>query len=147
MGKVPDTEPIERRAERPIQNAIAVELGSGCKPGMEGVRHGGYGQNGDVLGQQAVQRSKPVVFREGSRRREAHHLSERMNTRICPPSGGHRDWRLNDLSDGVLDFSLNGRKARLNLPAVIARAVVLEYQLKGRHPTNDRGPLSVLNAS
>ena len=133
---MPDTEPIERRAVRAIQNAIAVELGSGCKPGMEGVWHRGYGQNGDVLGQQAVQRSKPVVFREASRRREANDLSERMNARIRPSRGGHGDWRLDDLSDSGLDFGLNGRKARLNLPAVIARAVVLENQLKSAHGNN-----------
>ena len=100
---------------------------------MKHLRHLLDGQHGDVRRQEAVQRTVPFLGREPGRGGEVCHLAERVHAGVGTAGADHVHVMLGDLADGRFDRALDGRQVRLDLPAMIGGAVVLQHQLECGH--------------
>ena len=65
--------------------------------------------------------------------RKADHLAQGMNAGVGPAAGQHAHLLAGDFGDGLFQRFLNGRLARLRLPAGVVRAVVGDGELEGSH--------------
>ena len=90
-------------------------------------------EHADAGGKTAIKRELETIGRDGRLERKRSDLPESVNTGISP-AGALRQHPLSDGTvNGIGERTLNGRKARLNLPAVECGAVVRERELPMRH--------------
>ena len=91
-------------------------------------------QDANFSGQQRVCAPKGGPAVHGANRMDIGHLPMRVNARIGTAGTGDTHVVIEQLLEGLLEFTLDGPEIRLNLPSVKVRTVIGNSQLEVAHP-------------
>src|SRR5437588_13054623 len=92
------------------------------------------GQYANFSGQQCVCPPAYGPTIHSASRLDIRHLSMRVNARIGTAGTGDVYVLIEQLLEGLLKFTLDGAKIRLNLPSMKVRTVIGKSQLEVAHP-------------
>ena len=114
----------------PVQQDVPVTAFARRETGMEALRHHPGPGHRDITRQVARRAVHPGMVAALSRGVEVHDLAAGVNTGVGTPGGDHADRFVGDPRQGSLQFTLDRGDTILQLPAAVARPVVL-------HPERD----------
>ena len=124
---------LERRQHASAINSVAIRFPL-RQPARVKIRaHFFGGDDANRRRQQRVQRALEFQRRKPRARPEMRHLPERVHSRIGAAGSLDDYFFLRDLARRVVQRALNGRHARLRLPAVEVRSIVGNGQLDVAH--------------
>ena len=123
---------FEGRRRPASEDAVAVASRQRGMAGVEVGRRLLRARDGDVVGQDGVQRLTDPRCRRSALDVDARDLAERMNAGIRASCDGQRVPRRIDLRQRRAQLALDGSETGLSRPAAEASAVVLECEPEAR---------------
>src|SRR5579864_9082828 len=128
-----DIAAIERRADLAAKDPVFVGLRFGLETRMEIEWSFFHSRDADVRRQQTIRGSAQILQRNRVLYAQRGHLRDGMNPGVRAARSGHLYCATFDLTEDLLQRSLDSRQTWLHLPAVIVRAVVGDLDLNSSH--------------
>ena len=117
-------QPVKGRADFGAQDAVFVGLGARVEARMKIRRGVFHRQYSDIARKQPVHGFAQILRRDGIGQVESRHLRQGVDAGVGAARRVDMHRLAFDLREHGFEHALNGRQLRLNLPAVIVRAVV-----------------------